>query len=102
MIPNFVEDLNIEDVQYVEKFKVICISIKFDEFNYRINRYHLELKKLDGTYYPYTISHGINCEECPCGSNKLFHTCEFLSTYVDEIYEKIKNHPRIRMHLLFL
>ncbi|MFC4182384.1 hypothetical protein [Saccharococcus thermophilus] len=95
MIPGFVDELEFENVRLEEDDEgFFCIHFKINGMEYELF--------CEGKDLPYEICHSSIPHECEfCGPND-DDTCECLNVFLDEIYVKLKEHPNIRMKLLFM
>ena len=105
MIPNFLDGLKIVTALYIVESKELFLYVDYAEKNVFLNTYELVLEEIQGEYYAKQINHEVCAYECFCGlksEKAMGKNCEFLTGYVDEIFEQIKEHPKVRLHLLFL
>lgn len=99
MIPGFVDELNFSEVSFEIKSKGFNFYFKTMNFTYL-----LVVRKRSDIYYPVTIQHIVTekdknvCEFCE--RNQTWGDCEFLIFYISEIFERLKNHPSIRLRWL--
>jgi hypothetical protein len=67
-------------------------------------KYQLSVKENNNRWELFnTINHTFGSNRCPYCKNRLNFSiaCDFLNENSDEIFEKIKEHPSIRLDLLF-
>lgn len=102
MVPQFPNNMEFNDVKCELKagHGAIMFKIQPEEMEYT-----LFLKKEKGVWYPKGVQHSIVSQkgfvECTYCNNWILKSCEFLDGCVDELYEKLKKHPNIRVRLLF-
>jgi hypothetical protein len=97
MHSEFVENLDFENVSYAEyRF------FKFIKFESNQNMFELSLHKGKYDWIPIGIFHGNENHKCCFCEKKLPGIgCQYLYDYMGEILEILKEHPNVRMHLLF-
>jgi hypothetical protein len=101
MIPGFIDKLEFENVSLSPGLENWYIRFSLKNYNYSIK---LSKKEL----FPIGVVHRRNKDlsmpKCQyCDAYETFaHVCLEFSKYANEIYEKLKKHPSIRLELLFL
>lgn len=98
MIPGFVDGLQFKNVKVASNIEVGYVI----EFTLNGCDYGIVVGK-EPKGYTVQVQHGEPSNEiCEyCGEKRTFILCEGLEIYMDEIFERLKEFPSVRLRLLF-
>jgi GT2 family glycosyltransferase len=103
MVPNFINNLTFDNVSFRPSFRHNFLeSSNLILFKLNNKVYELTIDKGENGWFATGINHGISDVTCKfCGFQMSYMDCPGLEKYIDEIFEVLKEHPSVRLHLLY-
>jgi hypothetical protein len=97
MKTDFVNSLSFENVKILKGGESGSITFSIQEISYMIS-FH-KGRNWFASHLFHDTSKNFDCPFCYCSTSDVL--CYYLELYLDEIFQKLKEHPSVRLELIF-